>query len=69
VTAIEKLAYEYCQASPSDGQIVVRGGAKGIVFTGQDSPRGGEFIPLADLGYNKEIGFFRKSDFPGRKSA
>lgn len=35
------------------------GGAEGALFTDR-----GEFIPLDDLGYSSELGFFRISDFP-----
>lgn len=60
----EKLAYQYCQDTPTWGQVIVRGGAKGILFTAPDEPVGGTFIPFSDLGYSQDIGFYRKSEFP-----
>ncbi len=69
MTNIEKLAYEYCRNTPEWGQIVVRDGEKGILFTGpdRDDPNG-DFIPFSDLGYNSTFGFFKKSDFPNQES-
>lgn len=68
MTPIEQQVYKYCSEGPRLGQIIVRDGKKGILFTGPDSPDGGEFIPFDDLGYNSDLGFFRKSDFPGEIS-
>ena len=61
---VEQQAYQYCADSPELGQIVIRDGKKGILFTGPDSPPEGEFIPFDDIGYSESLGFFRKSDFP-----
>ena len=62
------MAYKYCSEDPNLGQITTRDGQKGILFTGSDSPKGEEFIPLSDLGYNNQLGFFRKSSFSNEKS-
>ncbi len=68
MTSIEQQAYKYCSEDPRLGQIIVRDGQKGILFTGPDSPRGGEFIPFDDLGYSRTLGFFSKSSFPNEPS-
>jgi len=63
------MAYDYCSETPAWGQIIVRDGVKGILFTGpdRDDPNG-DFIPLSDLGYNSTFGFFSKSEFPDQAS-
>ncbi|MBI3158804.1 MAG: hypothetical protein HYZ26_04290 [Chloroflexi bacterium] len=40
-------------------KLETQGGVEGALFTDR-----GEFIPLDDLGYSGELGFFRISDFP-----
>lgn len=42
---------------------VYQGGRAGVIFLDE-----GEFIPLTDLGYNTNIGFYRISRFPDVKN-
>lgn len=56
---IEELARQYCREDPHLGRLIDKDGQPGILFLDEH-----EFIPFTDLGYNAELGFFRRSVFP-----
>lgn len=56
---IRNLILNYINETPDAARFDVRGGVAGVVFTDED-----EFIPLADLAYNSQIGFYRLSELP-----
>jgi hypothetical protein len=55
---IKKILEEHIKSGEAI-ELETRGGQEGALFTDRD-----EFIPLDDLGYSGELGFFRISDFP-----
>jgi hypothetical protein len=60
---IYEMIQEYVTEDPRFGHIEERNGEMGIVFHDEN-----EFIPLADLGYNSQLGFYRLNLFPDAKN-
>lgn len=55
-------------AEGNGSHLETRNGKAGVLIKGKDEPKNGTWIALANLGYNKEIGFFEKSRFPNEPS-
>ena len=62
--SVREQVDSYVGAQPGLGKLIARDGVDGILFTGEDEPPGGTFIPFEHLGYNYEIGFFDRREFP-----
>lgn len=56
---IRDAVLRYIYETPGAAHFDVQSGRAGVVFTDE-----GEFIPLADLAYNSELGFYQISLFP-----
>ena len=64
-TRVEQLFREWGEETGL-GEVIVSDGEKVAVFYDEDPVE--ERIPISDLGYNSELGFFRKSQFPDVES-
>ena len=56
---IRDAVLRYIYETPGAARFDVQSGRAGVVFTDE-----GEFIPLADLAYSRELGFYQISQFP-----
>lgn len=56
---IRDLVLQYINDTPGAARFDVQAGRAGVTFLDEN-----EFIPLADLAYSSEIGFYRLSQFP-----
>lgn len=59
---IQEMIQDYIRDT-GQAHLEHRNGYHGVVFHDED-----EFIPLADLGYNQQIGFYRLSRFPDEEN-